>query len=55
MFLAKDKVLPRVFGKHNKHGAPENALIFGAILQTIFLLAWIKSNIAMSTMNTGTC
>lgn len=39
MILAKDEVLPKVFGKQNKHGAPENALIFGAILQTFFLIS----------------
>lgn len=39
MILAKDEVLPKVLGKQNEHGAPENALIFGAILQTFFLIS----------------
>lgn len=39
LILAKDEVLPKVFGKQNEHGAPENALIFGDILQTFFLIS----------------
>ncbi|MGK0552097.1 basic amino acid/polyamine antiporter [Enterococcus faecalis] len=48
MLLAKDKVLPKTFGKQNAKGAPVASLIIVAVLQTIFLFSLLFTSEAYS-------
>lgn len=36
--LSRDGVLPEVFGRKNRYGAPRNAVLFGAFMQTVLLV-----------------
>lgn len=39
MAIAKDKLLPSIFGKTNKYGAPYYAILFSSLLITILIVA----------------